>query len=154
MVGLSSASPPDIRDDFLRLLAHHLPSTKVLHSSERLSVTSYAFFFVVWSVFLFVMHFFFQMQSIVVDVAGASFNQNPGNLTEGHFMTLVRVPSNRVHSNAIAVMDKDNLRAGWIPRGIADSLAPELDSGMMHIDKCVVEEGKRIRLFFRCQKTF
>jgi hypothetical protein len=88
------------------------------------------------------------MQSI-----GASFKQNPGNLKEGDFVTLVRVPTNQVHSNAIAVMDKDNLRAGWIPRGIADSIAPKLDSGRMCFDKCIVEEGKRVRVFFRCQKN-
>ncbi len=78
------------------------------------------------------------------DVAGASFKQNPGILNTGENVELLRVPTNNVHSNAIAVIDKNGNRAGWIPRALADYIAPDLDSKRLKIISCVVQDKKKI----------
>jgi hypothetical protein len=90
-----------------------------------------------------------QMHTFVTEVAGASFHQNPGVLIQGEDVILERVPTNKVHSNAIAVLDKNGVRAGWIPRKLADILALEMHSA----DFCwisAVAEGKNfIRVHYK-----
>ncbi len=55
------------------------------------------------------------MHTFVTEVSGASFHQNPGVLIQGEDVILERVPTNKVYSNAISVLDKYGVRAGWIP---------------------------------------
>ena len=49
-----------------------------------------------------------------------------------------RAPENPVHSNAIEVIDVRGLRAGYVPRTLADIMSPDLLNGKIKIVECVV----------------
>jgi hypothetical protein len=89
--------------------------------------------------------------SLCTHVAGAGFKQNPGKLVEGECVYLQRNPENPVHSNAIAVLNTQQERTGWIPRELADSLSPAMRDQAIKNIRCVVESKKEIRIFFEKQ---
>jgi hypothetical protein len=89
-----------------------------------------------------------KVASLRVVVAGAGFKQNPGKLVEGDPVQIERDPDNKVHCNALAVLDKNGDRAGWIPRDIADSLSPKICDGTISVFRTFAESKKSIHIFF------
>lgn len=66
-------------------------------------------------------------------IMGSSFVPGAGALIDrlkpNQEIALVREPTNPVHTNAIKVM-LGLSPLGWLPRGLADELAPLMDSGV------------------------
>jgi hypothetical protein len=88
------------------------------------------------------------MEFITTDVNGAGFKQNPGKLSAGEEARLMRIYDNAAHANAIAVLDSRGLRAGWIPRDLADLMSHDIDSGAIKLAECVVEDKRKITVYF------
>ncbi len=63
----------------------------------------------------------------------ASAKTRERKLVDGEQVSLVRVPENRVHCNAIAVHDRTGKRAGWVPREMADVFSPALLNGEVKV---------------------
>lgn len=64
-------------------------------------------------------------------IMGSSFVPGAGALIDrlkpNQRLALVREPSNKHHANAVRIMWGDRL-LGWVPRGLADTIAPLMDS--------------------------
>jgi hypothetical protein len=88
------------------------------------------------------------MKLLSVEVKGVGFNQNKGKLLKGDLVSLERVPQNRVHCNAIAVMDPSGKRAGWVPRDMADILSPAMLSGEFRVLRSVAQSKSNIDIYF------
>jgi hypothetical protein len=88
------------------------------------------------------------MKLLSVEVKGVGFNQNKGKFVEGDQLSLERVPQNRVHCNAIAVMDPSGKRAGWVPRDMADILSPAMLSGEFRVLRCVAQTKSSVDIYF------
>jgi hypothetical protein len=70
---------------------------------------------------------------VVASVAGAARHHAPALESDGAApgspLRLRRDPSNEHDANAIAVLTAGGEQLGWVPRAVAEQLAPELDAG-------------------------
>lgn len=68
-----------------------------------------------------------------INVAGVSWENRQDlipKLKIGTEVELARDPNNQYDKNAIAVKAEDGSQIGWIPKTVAEVLAPEIDAGI------------------------
>ena len=68
-----------------------------------------------------------------INVAGVSWENRQELIKElkvDSEVILLRDPTNQYDKNAIAVKTKENIQIGWVPKKIAEVLAPEIDAGI------------------------
>ncbi|AEO93512.1 gp253 [Bacillus phage G] len=92
-----------------------------------------------------------------IHVAGVSWEDRQDhipNLEIDSEVYLIRDPNNQYDKNAISVKAIDNIQIGWIPKKIAEVLAPEIDAGIQwqaRVEKIIGNEqqlkGVLIKLF-------
>jgi len=82
-------------------------------------------------------------------IAGSSFHLGAGNiimrLRGGETLWLRREPKNKYDANAIQV-GMFNQVLGYIPRGLAEELAPKMDAGVEITATKIPVEGAAIKL--------
>lgn len=69
---------------------------------------------------------------MITYIAGITFENRQEyikNLKVGDKLKIVRDPSNQFDCNAIRLLDAKNNQLGFIPKEIAEKLAPEIDMG-------------------------
>lgn len=98
----------------------------------------------------------------VVNVAGVSWENRQNlilKLENNAEVFLIRNPENQYDRNAIAVKTDDGMQIGWVPKGIAKVLAPEIDAGILwsaKVEKIIGQEqqlkGVLIKLFLSAEQ--
>ena len=79
-----------------------------------------------------------ESKTIACSIMGSRFHAGAKarltQLSENHPLTLLREPDNKFDENAIKVLDSlDDLMLGYVPKEIAKSLAPKIDSGEIYV---------------------